>query len=38
MANFENVKEYLLDMGFSIDQEDPNGGMGVALCRFTKSR
>lgn len=22
MANFENVKEYLLDMGFSIDQED----------------
>ena len=24
MANFENVKEYLLDMGFSIDQEDPN--------------
>jgi hypothetical protein len=22
MANFENVKEYLLDMGFTIDQED----------------
>lgn len=22
MANFENVKDYLLDMGFSIDQED----------------
>ena len=24
MANFEIVKEYLLDMGFSIDQEDSN--------------
>ncbi|GJL77206.1 MAG: hypothetical protein NPINA01_01950 [Nitrospinaceae bacterium] len=24
MANFENVKEYLLDMGFSIEQEDSN--------------